>query len=99
MAGTFAILLLPIAYLAFFLMMNNRSLMGDEKPVGARMWIWNILMLLSLAIVSVAGYTSLSAKLANPATGGMVLGGVITFALLMVFGFSATTRRSANDNH
>ena len=98
-AGTFAILLLPIAYFAFFLMMNNRSLMGDEKPVGARMWIWNILMLLSLAIVSVAGYTSLSAKLADPATGGMVLGGVITFALLMVFGFSATTRRSANDNH
>lgn len=91
-AGTFAILLLPIAYFAFFLMMNSRSLMGSEKPVGARMWIWNILMLFSLGVVTTAAYTSLSAKIANPATGGLVLGGVITFALLMLVGFSACDR-------
>lgn len=97
-AGTFAILLLPIAYFAFLLMMNNRRLMGDEKPEGASMWVWNILMIFSLAVVSFAGYTSLSAKLANPATGGMVLGGVITFGLLMLFGFSATTRQQNVDD-
>ena len=43
-AGTFAILLLPIAYFAFLLMMNNRRLMGDEKPEGASMWVWNCLL-------------------------------------------------------
>ena len=96
-AGTFAILLLPIAYFAFFLMMNNRDLMGEEKPIGVSMLVWNILMLLSLAIVSFAAYTSMSAKLSNPATGGMVLGGVVTFALLMFFGFSATPSRRANE--
>ena len=91
-AGTFAILLLPIAYFAFLLMMNSRALMGAEKPEGARMWVWNILMILSLAIVSFAGYTSLCEKIANPATGGLVVGGVITFALLMLVGFSACDR-------
>lgn len=98
-AGTFAILLLPIAYLAFLLMMNSRSLMGDEKPEGARMAIWNVLMLLSLGIVSFAGYTSLCAKIANPATGGMVVGGVITFALLMLVGFSACERNKTVETH
>ena len=94
-AGTFAILLLPIAYFAFFLMMNSRTLMGSEKPQGASMVVWNVLMLLSLGIVSAAAYTSLTDKIANPATGGMVLGGVITFALLMLVGFSACDRRKA----
>ena len=58
------------------------------------MFIWNVLMLFSLGIVSVAAYTSLTAKIANPATGGLVLGGVITFALLMLVGFSACDRRA-----
>ena len=92
-AGTFAILLLPIAYFAFLLMMNNRDLMGDEKPVGFRMTVWNVLMLLSLAIVSIAGYTELMKKIGTPGTGGMVLGGVVTFGLLVLVGFSAKRTR------
>ena len=88
-AGTFAILLLPIAYLAFLLMMNNRDLMQEEKPRGLRMLIWNILMVFALAIVSVAAYTSLSSKLSDDQTGLLVLGGVVTFALLALIGFSA----------
>ena len=82
-AGTFAILLLPIAYFAFFLLMNSRSLLGVEKPTGVRMFIWNILMIFSLVIVSIFAYTSLAVKLTNEATGPMVLGGVITFGLLV----------------
>ena len=93
-AGTFAILLLPIAYLAFLLMMNNRDLMQDEKPRGVKMLIWNVLMVFSLVIVSVAAYTSLAAKLSQP-TGPLVLGGVVTFGLLMLIGFSAKTNDSS----
>lgn len=87
-AGTFAILLLPIAYLAFLLMMNNSDLMQEEKPRGFKMLMWNVLMLFSLIIVSVAAYTSLADKLSKP-TGSLVLGGVVTFALLTLIGFSA----------
>ncbi len=89
-AGTFAILLLPIAYLAFLLMMNNRDLMQEEKPRGLKMLIWNVLMVFSLIIVSVAAYTSLANKLSQ-STGPLVLGGVVTFALLTLIGFSAKT--------
>ncbi len=92
-ASTFGILLLPIAYFAFLLMMNNRDLLGDEKPVGFRMTIWNVLMVLSLGIVSFFAYTSLIKKLADPGTGQMVLGGVLTFGLLMLIGFSAKQTR------
>ncbi len=93
-AGTFAILLLPIAYFAFLLMINNRDLMGAEKPVGFRMTVWNVLMTLALLIVSIAAYTELNKKIANEATGPMVLGGVITFGLLMLVGFSAKQSRA-----
>lgn len=93
-AGTFAILLLPIAYLAFLLMMNSRALMQSEKPEGGRLFIWNVLMTLSLAIVSLAAYWSLQAKIADETNGGLVLGGVITFGLLVLVGFSATLRNS-----
>lgn len=93
-AGTFAILLLPIAYFAFLLMMNNRNLMGAEKPVGFRMTVWNVLMTLSLLIVSVAAFTELSKKIATQGTGPMVLGGVLTFGLLMLIGFSAKQSRA-----
>ncbi len=92
-ASTFAVLLLPIAYFAFLLMMNNRALMGDEKPTGFRMTVWNVLMVLSLGIVSFFAYTSLVKKIADEGTGQMVLGGVITFGLLMLIGFSAKQTR------
>ena len=92
-AGTFAIMLLPIAYFAFLLMMNNRDLMGAEKPTGFRMTVWNVLMTLSLIIVSYAGYVSLMDKLGKPGTGPMVLGGVLTFGLLVLIGFSAKQTR------
>ena len=90
-ASTFAIILLPIAYLAFLLMMNNRDLMQDEKPRGIKMLIWNVLMVFSLAIVSVAAYVSLANKLSQ-STGPLVLGGVVTFALLTLVGFAAKSR-------
>ena len=93
-AGTFAFLLLPIAYFAFLLMMNNRDLMGIEKPVGFRMTVWNVLMVFSLLIVSIAAYTELVKKIGDPKTGAMVLGGVITFGLLMLIGFSAKQTRT-----
>ncbi len=95
-ASTFAIILLPIAYLAFLLMMNNSDLMQDEKPLGISMFIWNVLMVFSLAIVSVAAYVSLANKLSQ-STGPLVLGGVVTFALLTLVGFAAKPKDTFYD--
>lgn len=87
-AGTFAVILLPIAYFAFFLMMNNDDLMGEDRPVGGRRIIGNIAMLLSVALAVGAAYVSLEKKAMSP-EGGYVIGGVLTFLLLMLVGFAA----------
>ena len=87
-AGTFAVILLPIAYFAFFLMMNNDDLMGEDRPSGGSRVVWNIAMLLSVALAIGAAYVSLEKKAMSP-EGGYVIGGVLTFLLLMLVGFAA----------
>jgi Mn2+/Fe2+ NRAMP family transporter len=40
----FGMTLLPIAYFAFFLLMNQKSFLGDNIPKGAKRLLWNVLM-------------------------------------------------------
>ncbi len=40
----FGFILMPIAYLTFFLLMNQRRLLGDAMPTGGRRVVWNGLM-------------------------------------------------------
>ena len=87
-AGTFAVILLPIAYFAFFLMMNNEDLMGEDRPVGVSRIAWNIAMLLAVLLAVAAACLAIQAKVASP-QGGLVIGGVATFLLLMLVGFAA----------
>lgn len=42
--SVFGFVLLPIAYLTFFFLMNNRSLLGDAMPRGFQRLRWNLLM-------------------------------------------------------
>ena len=105
-AGTIAVVLLPIAYFAFFLMMNNRDLLGDDKPRGLWMILWNLLMAIGVAGALVAAYISVTGKLSpefmeSVATGnfkgtlkdGLILGGLGIFMLLTLIGFSARNRK------
>lgn len=88
LASTFGAMLLPIAYVAFFALMNSKSLLGDEKPTGIRMGIWNVLMLCGVLVASANACLAIYQKLNQ--TGGMVvLGAVITFSILALVGFSA----------
>ncbi len=48
--SVFGMVLLPIAYGTFFLMMNNRSILGDKLPQGARRIRWNVLMFIALSL-------------------------------------------------
>ena len=52
----FGMVLLPIAYIAFFCLMNNRRVLGDAMPTGATRIVWNILMGVgvSLAVIGAA---------------------------------------------
>ena len=50
----FGMVLLPIAYLAFFLLMNNKKLLGDDLPKGASRTRWNLMMIIAL-LLSLSG--------------------------------------------
>ena len=96
-ASTFGAILLPIAYVAFFALMNSRRLLGDEKPTGFRMLVWNVLMLIGVLGAFAQAYGGLQSQLAKPNTATFVIGGVATFVLLAVIGFSARRRDSDYD--
>ena len=90
-ASSFAAILLPIAYFTFMALMNNRQLLGEEKPYGVRMSIWNLLMTIGVAGALVQSYLAVS-KHIDSANGPYVIGGVVTFLILAVVGFSARPR-------
>ncbi len=47
----FAFLLIPLAYISFFLLMNQSSMLGNDMPRGRRRIAWNIFMGLALLII------------------------------------------------
>ena len=49
--SVFGFTLIPIAYLTFFLMINNRGLMGSELPRGKKRLVWNVLMIIALMLI------------------------------------------------
>ncbi|BDS07944.1 hypothetical protein NT6N_29840 [Oceaniferula spumae] len=59
-ASVIATTLLPIAYLAFILLMNSKSALGDEIP--KKRGLINILMIISAGIASFASVWALSGK-------------------------------------
>ena len=94
LASTFGAILLPIAYLAFFLLMNSTSLLGHEKPTGGRMAVWNVLMGIGVIGATIQAVGAIQTKIDSP-NGSYVLGGVAVFLLLALVGFSA--RRNFNE--
>ncbi len=96
-ASTFAILLLPVAYLAFMLMMNNAQLMQASQVKGTSRWLWNIAMSFCLLGAVAAAVSQLVEKGTKP-EGAYVIGAVATFLVLMLLGFSAASSRSHTDN-
>ncbi len=55
--SVFGLILLPVAYLTFFLLMNQKKLLGEHLPRGRYRVIWNVLMASSAGI---AAYASIS---------------------------------------
>lgn len=77
--SVFGMVLLPVAYWTFILMMNSRPLLGDDVPKGAARKRWNALMLLAALIVTPASLYSAYSK-----AGWYGMGGIAAFILLAV---------------
>jgi hypothetical protein len=53
-AFVFGYTLVPIAFVAFFLMMNSKKLLGESLPTGRHRFLWNSLMGITLLITGTA---------------------------------------------
>jgi Mn2+/Fe2+ NRAMP family transporter len=78
----FAFVLLPIAYIAFALMMNSKSLMGDDRLSGGKRLKWNLLMLLAVAFATAGSLWSMSLQ-SYAKYGFISLGAFVALALIV----------------
>ncbi len=79
--SVFGFVLLPIAYCTFLLMMNSKSLLGENRPKGFKRFCWNTLMGLALTITLLSASWTIWNK-----AGYYGIGGLIAFALIVVLG-------------
>ncbi len=88
-ASTFAVMLLPIAYFTFFLMMNSDRILGVDRPSGFSRLVWNFLMGLATVGATAAAVTSLMEKYhdPNPLSFRIVATIWVLYALAVVLGF------------
>lgn len=94
-ASTFGLLLLPIAYGSFFLLMNSRDVLGNERPSGIWRWIWNVLLGVSFSGTIVAVGATLVQKITSnegPHV-NFILGAGACFLVLVVIGFFDISKR------
>ena len=94
LASSFGMMLLPIAYFTFFMMMNSRSLLSDEKPQGWKMGLWNLLMAISVLGALAAACTAIYDKVddPNPRVGQVVIVMTVGFLLMVAGGFVLRAR-------
>ena len=87
LVSAFGMMLLPIAYSTFFMMMNSKKLMGVERPEGERLTVWNILMGISVIGAFIAAGTAVYDKGSHPVVGKTVTIVGVVFAIALVVGF------------
>jgi len=75
--------LLPVAYAAFFLLMNNEKVLGEAMPRGGRRWLWNTLMTLAFLLSALGCVYSVWASAAWIGLG--LLGAFIALVLIVQF--------------
>jgi hypothetical protein len=61
--SVFAMTLLPFAYFSFYLLMNQKTLLGKDMPRGFRRLWWNLLMAIAAGLAAFASLWSLWSKI------------------------------------
>jgi hypothetical protein len=84
----FAMVLLPIAYFAFFFLMNQVSYLRENIPHGGRRVLWNILMALASGAAAFGSVWSLWSKLQWMGIGLLI--GFIVLCVIVHFARSKT---------
>jgi len=61
--SVFGMVLIPIAYFTFFLLMNQKALLGENCPRGLKRVVWNVLMFVAASLAALGSFWSLWSKL------------------------------------
>ena len=100
--SNFGMVLLPVAYLTFFLMMNSRSLLGDDMPRSGKRLLINLFMTIATAASGLAAIWVVWNKCESGlGSKGIESGGwygmaaIGLFAVLVVVGHLVRSRRPA----
>ncbi len=54
-----AMVVLPVAYFTFFMLMNQKKLMGDNMPTGGKKLAWNLMMAIAAGLATFGSIFSL----------------------------------------
>ena len=93
--SVFGMMLLPIAYFTFFLLMNQKSLLGDHAPRGMQRLSWNGLMAIAAGLAAFGSIWSVWSKVRWYGIGavGIFIGLAIVVQIMRV-GRSGTSKTS-----
>ena len=75
----FGMVLLPVAYFTFYLLINQRSLLGDNMPAGGKRIVWNVLLAIAAGLAAFGSVWSLWSKM-----GWVGIGVMAAFVILAV---------------
>ncbi|MEO2022380.1 MAG: divalent metal cation transporter [Pirellulaceae bacterium] len=87
LVSAFGMMLLPIAYVTFMLMMNSTKILGEDKPTGSSLAWWNILMGVSVVGAIAAALTAIAGKASHPVAGPVVITIGVVFGVMILVGF------------
>jgi Mn2+/Fe2+ NRAMP family transporter len=60
LASSIGLVMLPIAYVAFFILQNKRSYLGSDMPAGLKGKVWNALLVLAILAVAAGAAVKLA---------------------------------------
>ena len=88
--SVFGLALLPFAYITFFLLMNQKSLLGDDMPKGTSRLVWNLLMLIAASTATAASlYVVFTKTQKELGSGWYGLGGVgVLLGIILIVQFT-----------
>ncbi len=97
-AFVFGYTLIPVAFLAFFLMMNSRKLLGESFPTGRSRIIWNVLMGITLLVTGTASIATAWGKSISVAGALLPIGKIfiIGYGIAIVIGHYYLKQRNRN---
>ena len=81
--SVFGMVLLPIAYISFFLLMNQKSLLKEHLPTGTARIVWNVLLFFAASVATAASLFVINQKVG--VNGWIGVGVLLALALIAQF--------------